>query len=361
VKIVIFGLTVTSSWGNGHATLWRALIRALIRRKHDVGFFEKDVPYYAAHRDHGALDGLRLFLYDEWDSVSQRAREEVDDADVAIVTSFCPHALAATELVVSSRAALRVFYDLDTPVTLEGRKSGIGVSYLGTRGLRDFDLVLSFTGGRALSEARDMLGAKRVEPLYGCVDPDVHRPVPARDEYAGLLSYLGTYSADRQESVETLFLGPARRMPGARFVLGGAQYPDDATLPANVRHFDHVAPPDHGAFFASSAMTLNITRGAMAKYGHCPSGRLFEAAACGVPILSDYFEGIDHFLEPGKELLLARSTEDVLESLRVSHGELVHMAARARERVLNEHSADVRVRDFERVVGAKAPWESLAS
>jgi spore maturation protein CgeB len=360
VKIVIFGLSVSSSWGNGHATLWRALLRALVRRKHDVVFFEKDVPYYAAHRDLGSFEGLRLFLYEDWAAIEPRAREEVDHADVAIVTSFCPNSLEATELVIAARVGSRVFYDLDTPVTLERSKAGQDVFYLGPRGLRDFDLVLSFTGGRALAEARELLGARRVEPLYGCVDPDAHRPAAPRDEYAGVLSYLGTYAADRQTAFDTLFAEPARRLPGSRFVLGGAQYPDDASMPANVRRFEHVAPPDHGAFFASSSMTLNITRAAMAKYGHCPSGRLFEAAACGVPILTDYFTGLEQFFEPGQELLVAANCEQAIDALRAPAVDRQRMAERARSRALDEHTAGARIRDFERIVGATATEEGTS-
>jgi spore maturation protein CgeB len=340
--------------------LWRGLLRSLLRRRHEVVFFERDVPYYAAHRDLDTVDGLRLVIYDEWASIERRAKDELDWADVAIVTSFCPHAISATELLVGSRVAIRVFYDLDTPVTLEKSKAGERVFYLGPRGLRDFDIVLSFTGGQALVDAREVLGARRVEPLYGCVDPGAHHPAAARDEYAGVLSYLGTYSLDRQASFDALFLEPARRLPLSRFVLGGAQYPDSASLPANVRHFEHVAPPDHGAFFASSSMTLNITRGVMAKYGHCPSGRLFEAAACGVPILSDSFEGLEQFFEPGVEVLLAASSEAAIEALRMSPSDRLRVAERARARVLAEHTADARIREFERIVGSMVP-EDLAS
>src|SRR5947209_2326724 len=177
MKFVIFGLTVSSSWGNGHATLWRGLWRALARRGHQVVFFEKDVPYYAAHRDVYELSGGELVLYSQWGDVLSKARVHLQDADVAMVTSYCPDGIAASGLALSSPATVKVFYDLDTPVTLENLRAGKPVSYIGPRGLRDFDLVLSYTGGQALEELRSRLGAGRVATLYGHVDPGVHCPV----------------------------------------------------------------------------------------------------------------------------------------------------------------------------------------
>src|SRR5512133_2554573 len=222
MKLVVFGLTVSSSWGNGHATLWRGLWRALARRGHSIVFFERDVPCYAEHRDLGELPGGELVLYPNWEDAAARVRREVQGADVAIVTSYCPDGMAASELMMDSPgAALKVFYDMDTPVTLENVREGRTVPYIGARGLRDFDLVLSYTGGRSLEELRSLLGARRVRPLYDHVDPDVHRPVPPVDAYRCALSYLGTYAADRQGTLEALFIEPARRLPDQSFVIGG--------------------------------------------------------------------------------------------------------------------------------------------
>src|SRR5438477_6768688 len=199
MKLVIFGLTISSSWGNGHATLWRGLCRALTGRGHHIVFFERDVPYYAAHRDLTELPGGALHLYSDWKEVLPLAKRGLADADVAIVTSYCPDGIAASELVLSSRAEVRVFYDLDTPVTLDRLRIGEPVPYLPPQGLGNFDLVLSFTGGQALEELKQQLGARRVAPLYGSVDPEVHRVVGPVDSYRCDLSYLGTYAADRQE------------------------------------------------------------------------------------------------------------------------------------------------------------------
>jgi spore maturation protein CgeB len=355
VKLVVFGLTVSSSWGNGHATLWRGLLTALARRGHRVTFFERDVPYYAFHRDCTDFPGHRLVLYREWSEALPLARAELADADAGMVTSYCPDGLAATDLVLGSDGPRRVFYDLDTPVTLERLAAGEPVSYLGPDGLAGFDLVLSYTGGTALDELKSRLGAERVAPLYGSVDPEAHRPATPLDDYRADLSYLGTWAADRQEALDALFLEPARRLPQQRFLIGGSQYPVDFPWGPNVFYVRHVPPPDHPAFYSSSRLTLNVTRGAMARMGYCPSGRLFEAAACGVPVLSDSWEGLDRFFEPGKEILVAGSPAEAVAALSLSDAELARIARAARERTLAEHTAERRAEELVRLIEESAP------
>jgi spore maturation protein CgeB len=342
MKIVVFGLTVSSSWGNGHATLWRGLIRALARRGHAVTFFERDVPYYAAARDLTELPGGELVLYRDWDEVRAKAQRSVAEADAAMVTSFCPDGLEATDLVLSGGRAQKIFYDLDTPVTLSRLERGESLSYVGPRGLRDFDLVLSYTGGAALDRLRRTLGARRVAPLYGHVDPEVHRPVAPRPDFAADLSYLGTYAADRQAALEELFIAPARLLPLQRFLIGGAQYPQDFPWTENIYFARHLPPSHHPAFFSSCRLTLNITRQAMADMGWCPSGRLFEAAACGAAMLTDAWDGLDAFFEPGREVLVARTAEDAIAALSLSDRELREVAEAGRERTLSEHTSDRR-------------------
>ncbi|MDT7950623.1 MAG: glycosyltransferase [Acetobacteraceae bacterium] len=347
MKIVIFGLAVSSSWGNGHAALWRGLIQALLAADHRVVFFEKDVPYYANNRDlHELPPGGTLVLYDQWADALPRMRAELADADVGMVTSYCPDAPSATELVVGSNLAVRCFYDLDTPVTLARIAAGEDVGYIGPDGLAPFDLVLSYTGGGALDALRTRLGARRTVPIYGSVDPALHHPAEPRPSYAALLSYLGTYAADRQAALELLFVEPARRLPNERFVIGGAQYPDSFPWTPNTYFVRHLPPPEHKAFYSSSRLTLNITREAMGRMGWCPSGRLFEAAACGVPILSDWFAGLDAFFVPGDEILVAHTTEDAMAALQLDDGALARIAARARARALEEHSATRRAAEM---------------
>lgn len=345
-KIVIFGLTVSSSWGNGHATLWRALLRSLTFRGHDAIFFERDVPYYASTRDLHQGVGYRLELYRDWSEALPLAEAALADADVAIVTSYCPDAKAASELVLSKPGLLHVFYDLDTAVTLDRLDRNERVEYVPDGGLSEFDLVLSFTGGRALQELESRLGARRTAPLYGSVDAGAHFPVDPRPHYRCDLSYLGTYSPDRQQAVERLFVAPARQLPEHRFVLGGSMYPSEFPWTGNIYFLDHVPPPDHPAFYCSSRLTLNVTRAAMASRGYCPSGRLFEAAACGTPILTDHWDGLETFFEKDREILIAKTTEDAVEAMRLPPQELARIGAAARERVMAEHTSDVRAQQM---------------
>lgn len=347
MKIVIFGLSVSSAWGNGHATIWRGLIRELHRSGHTVVFFEKDVPYYASHRDlHELPGGGELKLYSEWKDVAAQARRHLSEADVGMVTSYCPDAQAASDAVLGSSVGLRTYYDLDTPITLERLSAGQVVDYIPTGGLREFDLVLSYTGGRALDLLRERLGARATAPIYGSVDPETHFPVPSQAEYSALMSYLGTYAADRQPALESLLVRSAQHLPDQQFLIGGPLYPSDFKPPANVRLLPHVPPGAHPAFYCSSRWTLNLTRKAMAEYGFCPSGRLFEAAACGVPIISDAWEGLDRFFEPDREIQLVRTSLDVLQALQLSEGERQRIAAAARERVLAEHTAAQRAQQM---------------
>jgi spore maturation protein CgeB len=354
MKLVIFGLTVSSSWGNGHATLWRGLLRAFAKRGHDVVFFERDVPYYAAHRDLRELEGGELRLYADWADVRDDARRELSDADAGMVTSYCPDGVAASELVLDSNAARRVFYDLDTPVTLSQLSAGERVPYLPPQGLGDFDLVLSYTGGEALSELRARLHARVTAPLYGSVDPNEHRPVQPVAAYRADLSYLGTYAEDRQHALDELFLEPARRLPARRFLIGGAQYPSSFPWSDNIHFKRHLPPAEHPAFFSSSRMTLNVTRQAMATMGWCPSGRLFEAAACGVPILSDSWAGLDQFFAPGSEILVAESSDEAVEAIALDDSTLRAVAAAARERTLAEHTAERRAAELESMLASVA-------
>jgi spore maturation protein CgeB len=350
MRIVIFGLTISSSWANGHATLWRGLCRAWAAQRHHVYFFEKDVSYYATHRDLTSTSGYELVLYSTWDSACKLAETALRGCDAAIVTSYCPDARAATDLILESNAAAKIFYDLDTPVTLDKLHAGDTVDYIPESGLGDFDLVLSFTGGRALEELRTRLGATKAFPLYGSVDSDFYRPVSASDRYRADLSYLGTYAADRQPTLERLFLEPARKLSGKKFLIGGSQYPDNFPWRENVYFVRHVAPPQHPAFYCSANATLSVTRNAMSEMGYCPSGRLFEAAACGTPIISDSWEGLDSFFEPGREIFLASQPEHVSEVLHLPSSRMHEVGTSARRRVLAHHTAEHRSREFIRLL-----------
>jgi spore maturation protein CgeB len=360
LDLVVFGLSVSSSFGNGHATLWRGFARALAEAGGRLTFFERDVEWYANHRDGWTPPAGEIVLYREFRDVRERARAAARSTDIAIVTSFCPDGAEAGRLVCE-HALRAVFYDLDTPVTLGKLERGDSVPWLGPEGLQPYDLVLSYTGGRALDALKKRLGARRAVPLYGHVDPDAHRPGEPDARFSADLAYLGTYAADRQAGVDELFVAPAHERPDMRFLVGGAMYPADIRWPSNVRLLDHVGPPDHPAFFASSRLQLNVTRGDMAAMGWCPSGRLFEAAACGAAIVTDVWTGLDAFFAVGEELLPAREADDVLAALDRPAADLRRIGEAARERVLAEHTSAHRVAELVAALGERpAPSREAA-
>jgi spore maturation protein CgeB len=361
MHFVIFGLTASSSWGNGHATLWRGLLKAMSRRGHTVTFYERDVPFYSSTRDPWSPpSGVTLCIFNSLETIHSQITRDLACADVALVTSYCHDGPAAAQLIFESNVAVRAFYDLDTPVTLDALATGKPVPYLPEEGLSNFDIVLSYTGGRALSELHSRLGARAVAPLYGWVDPEIHMPTPPQADFRSTLSYLGTYASDRQSSLEELFVLPARQLPQKRFFLGGAQYPENFPWSKNIFFVRHMPPALHPAFFCSSRATLNVTRRAMAEYGFCPSGRLFEAAACGTPLLSDSWIGLDTFFTPQREILPVSTHEDVLATLSLADLELARIAEAARVRTLEHHTAEHRVVEFESICQDVASGRPLA-
>ena len=350
MRIAIFGLTISSTWGNGHATLWRGLGKALVKLGHEFTFFERDVPYYANTRDWAALPpslgGSKLVLYSDWSTIEARVRRELVNCDAAIVSSYCFDAQAATDAILDAHHPLAVFYDLDTPVTLEALRSGKQVSYIPWRGLGDFDLVLSYTGGAALEALRSDLCAHRVRALYGHVDPDVHQRIDPVPHYRAALSWLGSYCPDRHAMLEELFVAAARARPNARFLIAGGHYPEHFPWSKNVSFVEHLPPQDHAALFSSSRLTLNVTREPMARLGWCPTGRLFKAAACAAAVLSDEWCGLDDFYTPGEQILVARDTADTLAALDMSDARLQAIGRAARERTLDEHTSLHRARQL---------------
>jgi len=343
VKLVVLGLSLSSSWGNGHATPYRAILRALAAQGHRVTFYEKNVPYYAARRDFSSCDYVRLVLYDQWRNIRREALAEAAAADIVITASYCPSGTQIADEVLALARALHVFYDLDTPITLAQLENG-ACEYLRREQMPEFDLYLSFTGGEVLHELEQHWRVRRARALYGCVDPEIHARVPARPEFQCALSYMGTYAADRQHKLDELFLTPARELAAERFVLAGSLYPWQWQWPVNVARFDHVASAEHPALYSSSRLTLNLTRDGMARTGFCPSGRFFEAAACGTPIVTDWFTGLDSFFTPGEEICVAHTAGDVIAVLRRDDAELQHMAERARARTMAEHTGEARAR-----------------
>ena len=324
MKITIFGLTISSSWGNGHATPYRAILRALHRRGHRVTFYEKDVPYYARRRDFDACDYCELVLYPIWDEVRQQALREARDSDVVICASYCPEGGRIVDDVLPLQRPLRVFYDLDTPITLQKLEHG-DLDYLCRDQISGFDLYLSFTGGEILRVLEQRWGARLARAalrLRRSRGPPPRRPRAMT--LRCLLSYMGTYAADRQHKLDALFLEPARRRPDRAFPARRLALSARALVAGRTcASWSTLRPADHPALYSSSRLTLNLTRDGMAGYGYCPSGRFFEAAACGTPVITDSWEGLETFFCPGEELLVAHGTDDVLHALEISDEELV--------------------------------------
>lgn len=349
LDLVFLGLAITSSWGNGHATTYRGLLRELAARGHRVLFLERDVPWYAENRDLPQPPGIRTELYGSLDELRDRFARAIAHADAVVLGSYVPEGAAVADLVLDLGRGVRAFYDIDAPVT--ARKLARGErEYLGAEQVPRFDLYLSFTGGPLLDHLRRRFGARDARPLYCSCDPALHAPRPVEPARWDL-GYLGTFSADRQPALDRLLVEPARRLPDARFAVAGPLYPDGIAWPTNVERIVHVAPPAHAAFYCAQRFTLNVTRADMTEAGYSPSVRLFEAAACGAPIISDPWPGLDAFFTPGREILIARDTDEVLALLRdLPEPERRAVGERARVRALAEHTAARRAATLERDV-----------
>jgi spore maturation protein CgeB len=351
MKIVIYGLTITSAWGNGHATTYRSLARALARLGHQLHFIEKDVEWYRANRDLPTPEFCSVHLYDDWKLAERSLIQHAVDADAIVVGSYFPDAIPATRALLEAGYGPILFYDIDTPITLTQLRDHGRCEYLEAALIPEYSAYLSFTGGPALRELEIVFGAQWAVPFYCSVDPDLYHPTPLREEFRCDLSYLGTYAKDRQTGLMHLLNGAAKILPQNNFLVAGAMYPAEELWASNVRRKTHVAPPDHPAFYSSSRFTLNLTRDDMKVAGYSPSVRLFEASACGTVILSDSWPGLDRFLAPGEEILLpadAAGTAEILSEL--SDEERERIGRRARERILTEHTAENRAREFELVV-----------
>jgi spore maturation protein CgeB len=340
MKLVVLGLSLSSSWGNGHATTYRALLRAFAERGHDILFLERDVPWYAGHRDLPAPDWCRLELYPDLAAL-ERWRGEIADADAVIVGSYVPDGVAVGKFVQQSARGVTAFYDIDTPVTLAKLARG-DFEYLSPEVIPGYRLYLSFTGGPTLRRLEQDYGSPAARALYCSVDPAAYQPlgVPKRWD----LSYLGTYSDDRQPTLERLLIEPARRLPHLNFVVAGPQYPDSIDWPANVERIEHCPPPDHAEFYSASRFTLNVTRADMIAAGWSPSVRLFEAGACGVPVISDRWDGIGDLLTPDRDIILADTSNEVIAALA---GDGAELGLAARAKILAAHTAAHRAAELE--------------
>ncbi|HLG97594.1 MAG TPA: glycosyltransferase [Bryobacteraceae bacterium] len=340
-NIVILGLSVTSSWGNGHATTYRGLMRGLAEMGHDVLFLECNKPWYEKNRDLPRPPYGRTELYNSLTELQDRFDATIRMADAVIVGSYVPDGIAVGEWVLRTARGVRAFYDIDTPVTLAAVSNGNRCEYLHRSQIPAYDLYLSFTGGPVIKRLEREFGSPAARVLYCSVDPDRYTPHAQKPVWD--IGYLGTYSADRQASLEELLLQTARARASDRYVVAGSLYPDSISWPHNVERIEHLAPADHPSFYNAQKFTLNLTRSAMIWAGYSPSVRLFEAAACGVPIISDYWKGLNEILCIGSEVLLARDRSDISRILRdTSEEQRQAIGMRARQRILRAHTFRIR-------------------
>jgi len=356
MNLVVFGLTVTSSWGNGHATTYRSLLRALAGRGHHCTFVEKDVEWYRNNRDMPQPEFCRVVLYEDWDAEGARLLQVARDADAIVVGSYFPDAVKATRGLLDRGHEMVLFYDIDTPITIARLRGEGRAEYLDPELIPHYAAYLSFTGGTMLREIESRFGAQWAVPFYCSVDAEAYKPEAVRAEFACDMSYLGTYAADRQAKLEALLNGATRRLPERRFIVAGPQYPAGIEWPRNVQRVIPLSPAEHPAFYSSSRFTLNLTRDDMVAAGYSPSVRLFEASACGAAILSDAWPGLEEFLTPGEEILLPRDVDEVTAILRdMPEEERVRMGMRARQRILDQHTSVHRAIQFEEIVEQSAP------
>src|SRR5438105_2929653 len=323
MKIVFLGLSITSTWGNGHATTYRSLLRALAARGHQIVFLERDTEWYANQRDMPEPPFCRLGLYKDVEELKLRFAADIRSADFIIIGSYVPDGIAVAEWVIRYARGPVAFYDIDTPVTLANLEKGKR-EYLSPELIARFDLYLSFSGGPLLDRLKSQFGAQMVRPLYCSADPKIYYPQRTRKIWD--LGYIGTYSSDRHRKLEQLLLTPANMFPSGRFAVAGPLYPRETQWPINLEYIPHLPFGRHRQFYNQQRFTLNITRAPMVEAGYSPSVRLFEAAACGTAVITDPWPGLEAFFEPGREILIAASVNDILEFS-------IHMPASRREEI----------------------------
>jgi nucleoside-diphosphate-sugar epimerase/spore maturation protein CgeB len=349
VKLVVLGLSLSSSWGNGHATTFRALLKAFAARGHDILFLERDVPWYRNNRDIADPDYCKLELYHSIEELDQK-REAIRNADAVIVGSYVPDGVEIGRFVQRTARGVVAFYDIDTPVTL-AKLDRRDFEYLSPDLIPGYHLYLSFTGGPTLRRIERQYGSPMARALYCSVDEDAYPVLDERKRWD--LTYLGTYSDDRQPALERLLIEPARALPHLNFCVAGPQYPECIDWPANVERIDHLPPAEHPGFYARSRYTLNVTRADMIAAGWSPSVRLFEAAACATPLISDKWDGIDRLFSPGTDIILAETSDEVIDQL-TSDADSSIIGHAAKAKILGGHTAGHRALELEHAIDEAA-------
>ncbi len=350
MRIVILGHSITSSWGNSHAVAYRCLARELSGLGHEVLFLERDLLQHAKNRDMPRPPSCRACLYGSVAELRERFFDDIRTADCVIVGSYVPEGAKVGELITSAASGVTVFYDLDAPVTLARLKEG-RCGYLNRKLVRNYSIYISSTSGPILERFERELGSPMARPLYCPADTENYYPEAVTDRRIWDMGYMGTYSSDRQKPLEELMLRAARKLKTRTFVVAGPQYPEDITWPVNLQRLEYLPQDMHRRFYNCQKFTLNITRADMKKAGYSPPMRLFEAAACGTPIISDLWEGLSEIFEPGREILISRSAEETMDYLLYTpERERVKLGIKARERVLGFHTAAHRAKELENYI-----------
>jgi spore maturation protein CgeB len=357
LDIAFFGSSLVSAYWNGAATYYRGIVRALNGRGHRVTFYEPDAYGRQEHRDIPDPDWARVVIYPG--DVEEGARSAVENArgaDLVVKASGVGAFDALLEQAVldlQTSETLVVFWDVDAPATLD-RIEGDPNDPFRTL-VPQYDLVLTYGGGDPVVRAYESLGARRCVPVYNALDPATHFGVAADPRFTGDLAFLGNRLPDREARVEEFFLGAAAALPHRTFVLGGSGW-GDKKMPANVRYVGHVYTRDHNTFNCTPTAVLNVNRESMARYGFSPPTRVFEAAGAGACLLTDEWEGIDLFLEPEREIIVASNGGEVAEQLGRLTPEIAEkIGSAARDRILAEHTYDHRAEQVEAVLGVSRP------
>lgn len=339
MKFAFFGSSLVSAYWNGAATYYRGLIRHLHERGHQITFYEPDAYGRQAHRDMADPDWARVVVYPPTTDATHAMLDDAASADVIVKTSgvgVLDHTLEEGVLSLKRPHNTIVFWDVDAPATLDSVQADPANPF--RRLIPKFDLVCTYGGGAPVVAAYAALGARHCEPVYNALDPHTHHPVPHSPEFAADLGFLGNRLPDREARVERFFLAAAAARPDLHFLLGGSGW-DDKRMPGNVRYVGHVYTRDHNAFNVSPRTVLNISRESMARYGHSPATRVFEAAGAGACLITDAWDGIGSFLDPGKEVLVAEGGEDVAAHLDALDDERARaIGAAAMKRVRAEHT-----------------------
>ncbi|WP_066780735.1 CgeB family protein [Sphingomonas sp. CCH5-D11] len=362
MKIAFYGSSLLSSYWNGAATYYRGILKALAAHDHQITFYEPDAFDRQQNRDIDPPEYATSVVYPATEEGLRSVLAEAHKADVVVKASgvgvFDAELIAG--IVEHARPnALKIFWDVDAAATLDEIRAD--PNHPVRAALPHLDMVLTYGGGPPVVEAYEALGAARCIPVYNAVDPDTHHPVAPDDRFACDLAFLGNRLPDREARVEQFFLAAAAALPERQFLIGGSGW-HDKHMPANVRHLGHVGTADHNAFNCTPIAVLNIARDSMAAVGFSPATRVFEAAGAGACLITDYWEGIEQFLIPGEEVLVARTGQDVADLLADLTPERARaIGEAARKRVLAHHTYELRARQVDELFRAHAETAKVAA